>query len=159
MTTGRMWSPPTPEEHAALLAELGELPLQGRAWPRWVQWMAWMVLALIVLQLASTAASPAGLTLSTPIKASLVLCVACLAILARYMYTSVTRITEKGIEQSWISRREIAWSDITFAKFIPLVASKKLVCFNARGRPITFQAGTRELEIAFARIALVYRRR
>lgn len=121
--------------------------------------MAWAVLALVMLRLAQTAASPAGEMVSTAIKASLVICVMGLAVLARYMHTSVTRITESGIEQSWIGRKEIAWDDISFVKFIPLIASKKLICFTARGRPVTFQAGSRELEIAFARISLVYRRR
>lgn len=147
------------EEHRALIAQIGPLPLEGPAWPRWVKWLAWLVLALVMLRLAQTAASPAGAMASSAVKASLLVCVAGLAVLARFMHTSVTRITERGLEQSWISRREIAWEDINFAKFIPLVASKRLICFTARGRPVTFQAGSRELEIAFARIALVYRRR
>ena len=147
------------QEHRDLIAEIGPLPLEGRAWPRWVTWLAWLVLALVILRLVQTAASPAGQMVGAGIKAGLVLCVIGLAVLTRYMHTSVTRITEAGIEQSWVSRREIAWEDISFAKFIPLISSKKLICFTARGRPVTFQAGSRELEIAFARIALVYRRR
>src|SRR3546814_17032550 len=75
------------------------------------------------------------------------------------MMVSETRITETGIEQSWFTRRKVAWDDIQFAKFIPLVASKRLVCFTATGHPVVFQAGPRELQIAFARIAVVYRRR
>src|SRR5690606_20170671 len=106
-----------------------------------------------------TAASPAGEMVSNSIKASIVICVVGLAVLTRYMHTSITRITENGIEQSWVRRREIAWDEISFAKFIPLIASKRLICFTARGRPVTFQAGSRELEIAFAHISLIYRRR
>lgn len=150
---------PTEQEHRDLIAEIGPLPLSGPAWPRWVRWLAWVVLAIVVLRLAQTAASPAGEMVSTSIKAGIVLCVIGLAILTRYMHTSVTTITEKGIEQTWVSRREIAWEDISFAKFIPLISSKKLICFTSRGRPVTFQAGSRELEVAFARISLVYRRR
>lgn len=150
---------PSEQERHDLLAEIGPLPLEGPAWPKWVKWMAWLVLGLVVLRLAQTAASPAGEMVGTAIKASLVICVLGLAVLARSMHTSVTRITEKGLEQSWIGRRAIAWEEISFVKFIPLIASKKLICFTARGRPVTFQAGSRDLEIAFARIALVYRRR
>src|SRR3546814_9693255 len=76
-----------------------------------------------------------------------------------YMLISVTNINEAGIQQSWLGRREVAWEDIQFAKFIPLVASKRLICFTTRGRPVVFQAGTKELQVAFARISLVYRRR
>jgi len=150
---------PSEQDHLGLIAEIGPLPLEGPAWPRWVKWLAWLVLAIVVLRLAQTAASPAGQMVSTAIKASVVLCVVGLAVLTRCMHTSVTRITDAGIEQSWVTHREIAWEDIAFAKFIPLISSKKLICFTARGRPVTFQAGSRELEIAFARIALVYRRR
>lgn len=150
---------PTDEEHSELLAGIGPLPLEGPAWPAWMKWAAWLVLTLVILKLVQVAAGPAGAMVGTAVKASLLICVAGLAILARYMHTSVTRITEKGIEQTWISRREVAWEDINFTKFIPLVAAKRLVCFTNRGRPVTFQAGSRELEIAFARISLVYRRR
>jgi len=147
------------DAHKALLAEIGPLPLEGPAWPRWVVWLAWIVLAVVVSRLVLTAASPAGESVSTVVKASVILCVIGLAVLARAMHTSVTRITEKGLEQSWVGRREVAWNDISFAKFIPLISSKKLICFTARGRPVTFQAGSRELQIAFARISMVYRRR
>lgn len=150
---------PDAQEHSKLLAEIGPLPLEGPAWPRRVKWLAWVVLALVVFRLGQTAAGPAGEMVGTAVKVSLVACVVGLAVLARFMHTSVTRITEKGIEQSWMGRREIAWEDISFVKFIPLIASKKLICFTRRGRPVTFQAGSRELEIAFAHIALVYRRR
>lgn len=158
MFPGGLQGPDT-HEHRELISQIGPLPLEGQAWPTWVKWMAWLVLGLVVFRLAQAAASPVGQSVGTAIKLSLVICVVGLAVLARYMHTSVTRITEKGLEQSWLGRREITWDEITFAKFIPLIASKKLICFPARGRPVTFQAGTRELEIAFARIALTYRRR
>lgn len=147
------------EGHEELLKEIGPLPLEGPAWPSKVKWLAWIVLALVVFRLAQTAASPAGEMVGTAIKVSVLLCVIGLAVLTRTMHTSVTRITEDGIEQSWLGRKHISWGDISFVKFVPLIASKRLICFTPRGRPVTFQAGTRELEIAFARIALVYRRR
>ena len=150
---------PDPQEQQKLLEEIGPLPVVGPAWPQKVKWLAWIVLALVVFRLIQTAASPAGEMVGTAIKISVLLCVLGLFVLARTMHTSVTRITEKGIEQSWLGRKEIAWEDISFVKFVPLIASKRLICFTARGRPVTFQAGSRELEIAFARIALVYRRR
>ena len=158
MIPGATQGPATAEQQA-LLQEIGPLPLEGPAWPKWIRWAAWMVLAIVVFRLVQTAASPAGEMVGTAVKVSLVTCVIGLAVLTRYMHTSVTRITDKGIEQSWVSRRQISWDEISFAKFIPLISSKRLICFTARGRPVSFQAGSRELEIAFARIALVYRRR
>lgn len=150
---------PDPAEHAALLEQIGPLPLQGTAWPRWTKITAWVVLALIAFKLISTAAGPAGHDVSPLVSASILLCFVGLAVVARFMVSSRTTISPAGITQSWIVQREIAWDDIQFAKFVPFVASKRLVCFTARGRPVIFQAGTRELQTAFARIALVYRRR
>ena len=121
--------------------------------------MAWTILAFIGLQIIRIATSPIAQNISTLVIASIIVCFIGLLVLARYMHVSETRITQEGIQQSWLGRREVAWEDIQFVKFIPLLASKKLVCFLVRGRPVVFQAGTKELQIAFARISLVYRRR
>lgn len=142
-----------------MLEEIGPLPLKGMAWPRWIKVLAWAVLLFIAVQIIRTASSPVGQNISPVVAGSVILCFLGLVVLARYMLVSETSINETGISQSWISRREVAWDDIQFAKFVPLVASKRLICFTTRGRPVVFQAGTRELQIAFARIALVYRRK
>ncbi|TEA78353.1 hypothetical protein [Allopusillimonas ginsengisoli] len=150
---------PDAAEQAQLFQDIGPLPLQGKAWPTWIKILAVVVLVLIGLKIGQVAASPVGRNLSPMVSGSIVLCFAGLIVLARYMLVSQTRITEQGIEQSWLGKREVAWQDLQYAKFVPLVASKRLICFPRRGRPVIFQAGTRELQIAFARIALVYRRR
>lgn len=142
-----------------LLQTIGPLPLRGTAWPAGIKWMAWIVLGLIGIKLLHTAAGPAGQTVSPIVAACIVVAFIALLVVARAMQTSETCITDQGIEQTWITRRTVAWSEIQFAKFIPLLASKRLVCFTGRGRPVVFQAGTRELQVAFAQIALAYRRR
>lgn len=154
-----LYQTPSPEEHRQLLQDLGPLPLKGMAWPKWIKVLAWVVLIFIGVQIVQTAAGPVGQNVNPIVAGSIVLCFIALLVLGRYMLVSETCITETGIQQSWISKREVAWQDIQFAKFIPLVASKRLICFPARGRPVVFQAGTKELQIAFARIALVYRRK
>ncbi|MCC2595776.1 hypothetical protein LKR43_05430 [Pusillimonas sp. MFBS29] len=150
---------PSPEEHNQLLQEIGPLPIKGMAWPAWIKLMAWATLAFIGFQIIRIAAGPLGQNISPMVTGSIIVCYVGLLVLARYMQISVTSITETGIQQSWLGRREIAWEEIQFVKFIPLLASKKMICFPARGRPVVFQAGTKELQIAFARISLVYRRR
>ncbi|AEC21109.1 hypothetical protein PT7_2569 [Pusillimonas sp. T7-7] len=150
---------PSVEEHTQLLQELGPLPIKGPAWPKWLKVLAWVVLAFIGLQIIRIAAGPLGQNISPMVSGSIIVCYIGLLILARYMHVSETSITETGIQQSWLSRREVSWEDIQFVKFIPLLASKKMICFLGRGRPVVFQAGTKELQIAFARISLVYRRR
>lgn len=150
---------PSEEEQSRLLEEIGPLPLCGMAWPKPIKWMAWLVLAAIGVRLIITASGPTGHLVSPLIAGSIMLCFFGLVVLAWCMQVSVTTITHTGIHQSWLAKREVAWTDIRFAKFIPLFGSKRLMCFTGRGRPLVFQAGTRELEIAFARIALVYQRR
>jgi hypothetical protein len=150
---------PDEREHEALLQQIGPLPLRGKAWPNGVKILAWVILLVIAIQLMRTATGPAGRSASPLVAASILVCFAGLVLVAASMATSETRITRSGIEQSWITRRTISWKEIQFAKFIPLLMSKRLICFTRTGRPVVFQAGTRELQIAFARIALVYRRR
>lgn len=150
---------PTAQEHTALMHELGALPIRGMAWPTWTKVVVLLVLILIAAQLFSMATGPASHHVSHAVAAILIAGFLALVVAARFMMISETQVTEAGIEQSWFSRRHVAWDDIQYAKFIPLLASKRLVCFTATGRPVIFQAGTRPLSIAFARIAIVYRRR
>ena len=152
-------SGPTREEHAALLREIGPLPLRGAAWPTWTKVVALIALIMIAAQLFAMATGPAAQHVSHVVAALLIFGFLALVVAGRFMMVSETQISETGIEQSWLTRRKIAWEDIQFAKFIPLVASKRLVCFRATGRPVVFQAGTRPLQIAFAHIAVAYRRR
>ncbi|TFL15552.1 hypothetical protein CSC67_02155 [Pusillimonas caeni] len=150
---------PSAEEHAALLAELGPLPIQGQAWPSWVKIMVWIVVAAIGVQLVRVAVGFEGEPVNPFMAASVLICFCGLLLIARVMAISTTRITRDGIEQTWITKRAIGWQDIQFAKFVPMLASKRLICFTGRSRPVIFQSGTPELHVAFAKIAMVYRRR
>lgn len=143
----------------AILETLGPLPLSGAAWPGWIKVLGWCVLAVIGAKLIHTAIGTRGQHIQPVVAASVTITYMALVVVARYMQTSVTTITADGIEQTWITRRTVSWDDIQFAKFIPLFASKRLVCFTGRGRPVIFQGGTKELQIAFAQVSLAYRRR
>lgn len=149
----------TPEERAALLTEIGPLPLRGMAWPTWVKVIAWIALILVAAQIIRIAGSPGGRQASPLIAGCVILMFLALVVAGRFMLVSETRITEDGIEQSWFTPRRIAWDDIQFARFIPMITSRRLVCFATGRRPVAFQAGTRELTAAFMRIAAAYRRR
>ena len=150
---------PSAEEHAALMADLGPLPITGQAWPTWVKILVWLVILVIGVQFVRVAMGFEGEPVNPYMAGSIVLCFCGLLLIARTMAVSVTQITEKGIEQTWITRRAIGWEDIQFAKFVPMIASKRLICFTGRSRPVIFQSGTPELHAAFAKISLVYRRR
>jgi len=150
---------PDPQEHEALMQALAPLPVRGKAWPTWVKILSWLVLIVIGTQILRVATGPQGQSVNPVIAGCIIICFCGLLLVARYMVVSETIITSEGIEQTWITRRRVSWEEIQFAKFIPMIASKRLICFTGSGRPLVFQAGTRELQIAFARISLVYKRR
>ncbi len=151
--------PLTDDERDQLLSEIEPLPIVGQAWPAWVKSVAWFILALIVLQ-AFIAFSKAGTQALFSVTGLVLLVVfIALAITTRFMQTSVTTIDNRGVRQSWLTRREVAWEDVTFAKFVPMLASKRLVVFTKKGKPVVFQGGTRELQIAFAKISLAFKNR
>ena len=148
----------TTAEHEALLAELAPLPLQGRSWPKPIGIAALIITIVIGLQLISTAATDSGQQASPYVIGAIVFSYFGLILITWFMFVGRTTINETGIQQQWVMRREISWEDLRYAKFVPLLFSKRLICFPARGRPVVFQAGTKELQIAFARISLVYKR-
>src|SRR3546814_795944 len=102
---------PTREEHAALLREIGPVPIQGMAWPGWVKILAWVVLILIAAQLFRMATGPMAQHVSHVVAACLIIGFLALVVVGRFMMVSETRITETGIEQSWFTRRKVAWDD------------------------------------------------
>ncbi len=151
--------PLTEAEREQLLAAIQPLPIRGPAWPAWVKTAAWVVLGLIVLQFF-IAFNKAGMQMLYSMTGLILLVVfVALAVTTRYMQTSITTIDADGMRQSWLTRREVAWQDVTFAKFVPMLASKRLVVFTKKGKPVVFQGGTRELQIAFAKISLACKNR
>lgn len=145
------------QERAALIEELAP-PVQGPAYRRSVKFAAWAVLAVLTLQVVAAGLNAPAQSLGSAFGVTVVFCYVGLALIAWAMQRSVVTIDEHGVRQTWLLRREVPWEDMQYVKFIPFPLGKRLMVFH-RGRFTTFQAGSRELEIAFARIALVYRRR
>lgn len=142
-----------------LFDALGPLPLRGRSWPRPVAILAWVLVLLLAWWLGIRAGelhAEVEPQLRTPLTISVVACLAGLCVIAYYMWVGHTTITHEGIEQDWIFKRRIHWADIRMVKFVPLLFSKRLICFPHRGRPIIFHGGQRDLEVAFAHISLAY---
>lgn len=145
----------TPEQQQ-LLQSLN-LPLRGRSWPKHIAMLAWVVIVLLGLRLGFVA-TQYGSDVATGIIACIVFAYFGMIVVAYFMLVGHTTITQDGIHQEWIMKRELAWSDLKFAKFVPMFFSKRLICFTKRGRPIVFQGASPELQIAFAQIALAHRR-
>jgi hypothetical protein len=144
---------------AALLQEIGPLPLSGQAWPDWVKILAWVLLAVLGWEIVTTAIRLSTGDLNPFMLAGVLVCFLALAVVAWFMQTSITTIDGQGLRQTWLTRREIAWDDIVSARFVPLVFSKRLLIVSRAGRPVVFQGGTRELEKAFMQIAATYQGR
>ncbi|MFY4415099.1 hypothetical protein [Achromobacter dolens] len=142
-----------------MLRALGPLPLSGQAWPDWVRILTWVILAVLGVQVVTTAIRAPGQPLESSMALVVGLCFIGLLFVSWHMQTSITTIDERGLRQTWFSRREVAWEDVREARFVPMIFSKRLVVFTHRGRPVIFQGGTRELRAAFTQIAQVYRRR
>ncbi|AHV92724.1 hypothetical protein [Bordetella holmesii] len=149
---------PSPAARAALLQEIGPLPLNGQAWPDWVRILAWILLSALGVQLFSSAAQLPPGQLNLLLAVTVGLSFLGLGLVSWFMQLSITTINDQGLHQSWFTRREVAWEDIRFARFVPWFFSKRLVVLTRRGRPVVFQGGTRELQAAFDKIAQLYRR-
>lgn len=140
----------------ALFQKIGPLPLRGRSWPKAIAIMAWVLLAIIGARLVFIATTYGQI--STPLIASVVLAYTGMVVVAFFMWVGHTTITTEGIKQEWILKREMAWEELKYAKFIPIFYSKRLLCFTKKGRPVVFQGAGEDLQIAFAHISLEYRR-
>ncbi|MGY6268929.1 hypothetical protein ACXIUT_04500 [Achromobacter denitrificans] len=147
---------PAPEDHAALLRAIGPLPLSGQAWPDWVRILTWVILAVLGVQVVTTAIRAPSQPFDTLLITVVTLCFLGLLFVSWHMQTSITTIDERGLRQTWFTRREVAWEDVRDARFVPMLFSKRLVVFTHRGRPMIFQGGTRELRAAFVKIAQLY---
>jgi hypothetical protein len=148
--------PPSNLQLAALLQEIGPLPLSGQAWPDWVKILAWILLAVLGWEIVTTAIRLSTDDLHPVMLGAVLVCFLGLGAIAWFMQTSITTIDDRGLRQSWLTRREVAWEDIRGARFVPLPFSKRLIVTRRAGRAMVFQGGTRELEKAFMQIAATY---
>lgn len=142
--------------HTQLLDTLGPLPIRGRSWPLPIAIAAWLIILIIgsrLLYIASTQAEH----IASALMLSIGIAYVGMMVVAYFMLIGHTTISAQGIEQRWITKRQLAWQDLKFAKFVPLFFSKRLICFTARGFPVVFQGASTELEIAFAHISLIYK--
>lgn len=78
-----------------------------------------------------------------------------------FLMNATVTVDVEGIRQTSLIDRYIAWKDIRSARFMGIphleaVFPPRLIVRGAAGRFITFHAGSRNLQIEFARIALAY---
>ncbi|KAG1230896.1 hypothetical protein G6F68_019249 [Rhizopus microsporus] len=114
---------PAEQDRAALLREIGPLPLSGQAWPAWVRILAWVILAVLGVQVVTTAIRAPAQPFDTVLAVVVVLCFVGLLFVSWHMQTSITTIDDRGLRQTWFTRREVAWEDVRYARFVPMLAA------------------------------------
>ena len=154
-----VFTPLTSAEIAQIKATLGRLPISGSAWPKWVKGAAIAMLVLIVVQYVLTVDRVGIEQLKNLGGMTMLIVFMALVVMTYFMSISTTTISDQGIKQSWITKREVSWEEITFAKFVPMLASKRLMVFVKKGRPVIFQGADQELQVAFAHISLQFKQR
>ena len=112
--------PLTEREQAQLKDNLGDLPITGPAWPRWVKLVALLVLSLVVMQAGLTVQKAGLASLSNTGGLFLLIVFIGLSFITYFMQHSVTTIDENGIRQSWFTKRQVGFHEMSFA----MVASK-----------------------------------
>ena len=144
-------SAPTAEERAALLRDIGPLPLSGQAWPDWVRILSWVILAVLGVQAVTSAiGAPDALEALPAVLAGFALLFVAGTCRPRSPPSTSAACARAGTDAA-------KWPGKTCAaRFVPMLFSKRLVIFTHSGRPVIFQGGTRELRAAFVKIARVY---
>jgi hypothetical protein len=150
---------PLSPELAAMLQDIGPLPLSGQAWPDWVRILAWVLLALVGSEIVTTLIRMPPDEVHPAIVVLVVVAFLAMGTVAWFMQTSITTIDTHGLKQTWFTRRQVAWEDVQSARFVPLMFSKRLMVVTRLGRPMVFQGGTRDLHKAFMRIVPVFGRK
>ena len=151
--------PLSAKEQEQLKENLGALPISGQAWPKWVKYVALLVMSLVLMQAGITVQKAGFEALNNAGGLFLLMVFIGLAFITYFMQHSVTTIDDEGIRQSWYTKRHVKFSEMSFAKFVPMLASKRLIVFVKKGRPVVFQAGTQDLQLAFAKISLQFKDR
>ncbi len=87
---------PSPAARAALLQEIGPLPLNGQAWPDWVRILAWILLSALGVQLFSSAAQLPPGQLNLLLAVTVGLSFLGLGLVSWFMQLSITTINDQA---------------------------------------------------------------
>lgn len=95
------------------------------------------------------------------VKALLVCAAGMLAISYYWFLRARTTIDAEGIRQSWVYNKQVAWSDVRGARMIGIPYLTWLfpprMVIRTGNAFVTFNGGTQEILIEFARISLAFR--
>lgn len=137
-----------------------EKTISGPAYSSWFKLLATVVSAGLFLYGTSIALRYPLLQYGLGVKA-LLACAALMLLLSYYWFLkSTVTIDDQGITQTWIYNRRVEWRDVRSAKMIGIpylswLFPPRLVVRTGNSFS-TFNGGTRDVLIEFAKISLAY---
>jgi hypothetical protein len=137
-----------------------ETNVSGPAYSQWFKVLATMVTIVLAAYGISIVARFPLMQYGFGVK-MLLLCAALMLALSYYWFLrSRTTIDEKGITQSWLYNKHVEWRDVRGAKMIGIpylswLFPPRLVVRTGNSFS-TFNGGSRELLIEFAKISLAF---
>ncbi|MDB5842103.1 MAG: hypothetical protein JWQ23_4055 [Herminiimonas sp.] len=137
-----------------------EHAVSGPAYSRWFKLLATIVALALAGYGASVALRYPLLQYGTGVKLLLLGAAGMLALSYYWFLRSSITIDEKGITQSWLYNRHVEWRDVRSAKMIGIpfagwLFPPRLVVRTGNSFS-TFNGGTQDILIEFAKIALAY---
>lgn len=137
-----------------------ENAVSGPAYSPWFKLVATVVSLGLAIYGVSVALRFPILQFGFGIKVLLLVAAAMLGVSYYWFLKARTTIDEKGIRQTWLYTRQVAWSDVRGVKMLGIpyaswIFPPRLVVRTGNSF-MTFNGGTQALLIEFAKIALAY---
>jgi hypothetical protein len=137
-----------------------ERTVTGPAYSLWFKLMATVLSAGLAVYAANIALRYPLLQYGFGVKA-LLLCAALMLIVSQYWFLrSTVTIDDKGITQTWLYNRQVAWRDVRSVRMIGIPYAEALfpprLVVRTGNSFCTFNGGSREVLLEFARISLAF---
>lgn len=133
----------------------------GPAYSPWFKLLATVLSVGLALYAASVAMRFPIMQYGFGVKALLLAAALMLAVSYYWFLRSSVTIDERGIRQTWLYDRHVDWRDVRGAKMIGIPYAGWLfpprLVVRTGNSFVTFNGGSQDLLIEFARIALAYR--
>lgn len=133
----------------------------GPAYSRGFKVFATIVTVALVLYCASIALRFPLPAFGIGVKALLAGAAAMLAVSYYWFLRACTTVDERGIHQTWVYNKQVAWSDVRGARMIGIPYLTWLfpprMVVRTGNAFVTFNGGTQDILIEFAKISLAFR--
>ncbi len=137
-----------------------EKEVSGPAYSLWFKMLATLLTTVLAVYGVSIVMRFPLLQYGFTVKALLLCAALMLAVSYWWFLRATTTIDERGITQTWIYNRQVEWRDVRSAKMIGIPYAGWLfpprLVVRTGNSFTTFNGGTREVLIEFAKISLAF---